>query len=357
MRKRRGRGEGAVFQRGDGLWCARSPRLDGVARSFYGKTKSDALAKLRQHKPGDAVAGQITVGDYLTTWLNGAAANKVQRATLDRYGLVVRKIAPLIGAVQLAKLLPGHVETMYTDLAASGESARGRQMAGVVLGTALRHAVRLKLIPTNPVNDIPKPRPAKKEMRVWTAEQVKAFLAAASSSRLYALYVLAVTTGMRCGELFGLQWGDIDFATGHLSVQRTLEEIRGRFQLKEPKTAGSRRRIDLPRVAVDALIVHKQFGNTSAVQVFCDRQGGFLRRSNVQRRSFRKLTRAAGLPPIRFHDLRHTAATLLLATGENPKVVSERLGHAGVEITLDTYAHVLPTMQAAAVRRIDAMLA
>lgn len=360
-KSRRGRGEGAVFQRSDGLWCARTAKVAGVARTFYGKTKAEALAKMRAFQPGTVDVTQMTVKAYLVSWLEGAAKNKVQAGTLDRYrSCMEAKAYPHIGSIQLAKLAPAHIEKWYADLAAAGESPRGRQMAGVVLGTALRHAVRLKLIPHSPVNDIPKPRPPKKEMKVWTNEQVRAFLAAASSDRLHSLYVLAVSTGMREGELFGLQWQDIDLAAGSLSVQRTLEELRGKFVLKEPKTKGSRRRIDLPRMAVESLFDHKRRllaeGNAAAVQVFCDSDGGFLRRSNVQRRSFGPLMKAAGLPRIRFHDLRHTAATCLLADGENVKVVSERLGHASIEITLDTYAHVLPTMQAAAVKRIDRML-
>ena len=361
-RTRRGRGEGSVYQRLDGLWCAITPKETGKRKSLYGKTKAEVLKKLREYRPGAGDATRLTVKEYLASWLDGPARNKVEASTLDRYRMIFNgQVYPHLGGLLLVKLAPYHVQELYAALERAGESARSRELAGTVLGTALRHAVRLKLIPHNPVSDIPKPRPVKREMRVWSAGQVKSFLKTAATDRLHALYVLAVSTGMRSGELFGLQWGDVDLEAGSLSVNRTLEELHGQFRLKEPKTAKSRRRIDLPKMAVDALHDHRRRmlaeGNAGAVQVFCDTAGGYLRQSNVHRRSMAPLMVAAELPRIRFHDLRHTAATLLLLAGENPKVVSERLGHASIEITLNVYSHVLPTMQKEAARKIDAMLA
>src|SRR5262249_54049173 len=149
---------------------------------------------------------------------------------------------------------------------------------------------------------------------------------------------------------------DIDFETGAVFVQRSLEQVGGKFRLKETKSSKGRRRIDLPKFALDAMHEHRKRmlaeGNANA-SVFCDRDGGWLRKSNVVRRSYRPILKRAGVPVIRFHDLRHTNATLLLLQGVHPKIVSERLGHASIELTLNTYSHVLPTMQMVAVEKLE----
>jgi integrase len=153
---------------------------------------------------------------------------------------------------------------------------------------------------------------------------------------------------MRSGELFALEWNDVDWDTSSVLVKRSLEEVKGQLALKEVKTAKGRRRIDFPCFALDALRAHcgrmRTEGHGSQT-VFCDEHGGWLRRPNVTQRSFRPLISEAKLPLIRFHDLRHTAATILLLANVHPKIVSERLGHASIEITLNTYSHVLPTLQ------------
>jgi integrase len=378
-RKRRGRGEGALYRRADGEWCAAiSAGYDAAGkrrrRVVYGATKKEVQDKLKdEHQTGFVETGRVTVAGFLCQWLESTVKPSVAPTTHLRYEQTVRlHIVPHLGSLRLRKLAPVHIAGMYDAQRKAGASARHQQMAGLVLQKALKHAVRLRLLAHNPCVDIDKPRPQRREMRVWDRDQANEFLTAAKSDRLYALYVLAITTGMRQGELFGLEWSDIDFDGAVVVVNRTLEEIRGMFRTKEPKTAKGRRRIDLPKIALDALHDHRKAmlaeGYLSG-PVFCDRNGGYLRKSNVVRRSFQgtiaKAHKAANekaakvksdavlLPAIRFHDLRHTAATLLLLAGENVKVVSERLGHATIMITLDTYAHVLPTMQKAAAARLD----
>jgi integrase len=358
-RSRRGRGEGSItFHEPTGLWRARKN-----GKTFYGHTKADALAKLAGYDPNAVPVSRLTVAAFLDQWLTTTAATRVQPSTLSRYRKSVRNIAAAIGAIEIGKLSAFHVEGLYAQLTAAGKSPRECQHCGVVLGCALKHAVALKLCLSNPVRDVPKPRVAKKAMQVWTAEQARRFLSESRSSRMHAAYVLALSAGMRMGELFGLRRADLflDAAEPYLTVQRTLEEIDGRpTRLKEPKTAGSRRRILLPPFAVDALRGHLRqqlaAGYAGAETIFTNDAGGFPRQSD-ERRRFQRIVAAAGVPSIRFHDLRHSAATLLLAAGEHVKVVSERLGHASIQITMDTYAHVLPTMQAAAVRKIETALA
>src|SRR5205807_7025156 len=189
--------------------------------------------------------------------------------------------------------------------------------------------------------------------------QVIRLLEAAKGDRLEALYVLAVTTGLRQGELLGLHWDDIDLAGTALRVRHTLHELNGRLWIGEPKTRRARRQVDLPAIAVVALRNHRERmmieGHPDEL-VFCDTRGGPLRKSNLVRRSFLPLLKRAGLPTIRFHDLRHTAATLLLAQGVHPKIVQERLGHSQISLTLDTYSHVLPGMGREAASKLDALL-
>ena len=362
-RKRRGRGEGSIYQRADGTWCASaSAGYDGNGKrqrhTAYGKTKAEAQERLQElQRDGLPDAKGMRVGDYLDRWLETHVKSTLAPTTYRRYEQVVRlHLKPHIGRLKLSDAKPVHIEHLYKSQKKAGSSDRNREMSGVILQKAMKHAVRLGLMTSNPCPDIAKPRPEKREMKVWDHSQAVLFLNAAKSDRLHALYVLALNTGMREGELFALAWSDIDFAQSRLQVRRTLEELDGKVRLKEPKTPHSRRQIDLPRVATDALQDHRKRmlaeGNAAA-PVFCDSGGGYLRRPNVARRSFKPLMQQAAVPTIRFHDLRHTAATLLLLMGENPKVVSERLGHASIEITLNIYSHVLPTMQKEAARKLD----
>ncbi len=364
-RTRRGRGEGAIYRRNDGLWCcsiSAGYREDGRRRRkvIYGKSKLEVQQKLREiQRQGFIETSRLTVGRYLDHWLETIVKPSLAPTTYERYRPVVtRHIKPYIGNIRLEKLAPVHVQQMYVAQAEAGTSKRNQELSGVILGKALKDAVALRLISVNPARDIDKPRPEKREMQVWDKEEVDRFLDHARGDRLYAFYVLAVATGMRIGELFALEWSDIDFERAQVTVQRTLEEIGGRLRVKEPKTPNARRKIDLPQFALQALQDHRRrmlAEGHIAGPVFCDTQGGYLRRQNVLRRSFRPLVEAAGVRRLRLHDLRHTAATLLLAAGENAKVVSERLGHANIRITLDTYAHVLPTMQRDAARKLDVL--
>jgi integrase len=368
-RKRRGRGEGAIFRRADGVWtCSVSLGYDEHGkrkrRTFYGASKQEVQEKLRKAQADYALghltdADQFTAGDWLTLWLENTARVKVSPTTYDRYKLVIdNKIKPHLGAVRLNKLTTFHVSQLDGILERAGESPRQRQMAVTVLHTALREAVRMKFLAANPCTDATRPKVAKKEMKVYDPGQVRQFLEAALADRLHALYVLAIDTGMRMGELFAVQWPDVDFAAGTVQVQRTLEELRGQHRLKPPKTAAGRRRIDLAAFTLDALNEHRkrmlaEGHDVKTGLVFVDEKGGFLRKSNVSRRSFRSVMQRAKLPRLRFHDLRHTSASLLLMAGENPKVAQERLGHEKIEVTLDTYSHVLPTMQKGAARKLD----
>ena len=299
-----------------------------------------------------------TVSEYLIRWLEDAARPSIRPTTYQRYATLVRNyISPRIGTVELGKLSPVHVQALYADLERDGVSPRMRQFIHAVLHRAMEQAVKWQLIARNPCAAVERPRVPRKEFRVLDADEARRLLEAAKGDRLEALLVLALTTGMRQGELLGLQWEDVDLKNGTIYVRRTLLEVDGRLTTGETKS-GRNRRLDLPKIAVEALREHRKrmmAEGHPGPWVFCDTKGGPIRKNNLIRRWFKPLLEKAGLPEIRFHDLRHTAATLLLTLGVHPKVVQERLGHSQISVTLDTYSHVLPSLQKQAASRLDAL--
>jgi integrase len=239
-------------------------------------------------------------------------------------------------------------------------SPRVRQLTHAVLRRSLKQALKWGMIQRNPCDAVDAPRVPKREIAALDSDQVSKFLKAAKSDRLCALYVLAVATGLRQGELFALRWSDVDLKRKVVSVRYTLVETPSERFLAEPKSTKSRRQVDLPQFAVDSLLDHRKRmlaeGFAAVEWVFCDTHGGQLRRSNVIRNSFKPILKKAKLSGMRFHDLRHTSATLLLSQGVHPKIVQERLGHSQISLTLDTYSHVLPTMQLEAASKLDQLL-
>jgi integrase len=370
-RKRRGRGEGSIYQRADGTWCATYSagyNADGkrIRRTVFGGTKEqvrDKLARVQTSKLDGTLAepSKLRLAAYLDRWVEDAARPTIRLATYVSYqGIIRNHINSRIGGVALTKLNPAHVQGLYADMERDEASARVRQLTHAVLRRALKQAVKWGLVPRNVCDAVDPPRVAKRTITPLTAEQVQALLMASKNDRLHALYVLAVGSGLRLGELFGLQWQHVDLEAQAITVCQTLLEVKGKLELAEPKTSKSRRRVDLPKMVVDALWKHKAKmlaeGFAAVPWVFCNSQGGPLRKSHFHRNEFKPLLRRAKLPPIRFHDLRHTSATLLLSAGVHPKVVQERLGHSQISVTLDTYSHVLPTMQLEAAGQLNRLL-
>jgi integrase len=382
-RKRRGRNEGGIYQRGDGQWVGSlslgyNDKGKRVRRTVYGASKKegqDKLDELRQKVRGGHPldAEKLTVAAYLQRWLDNTKKPAVGDTTFDRYEQHVRlSLVPYIGQVPLTKLTRYHIEQMYADMEKAKMSRAEQQKAGKALRSALKHAVTSDLIPKNPARLVPLPKRegSKKEVSPLEGTQPDRLLAAVAVDRLYALYVLALDSGMRQGELFGLLWSDIDFDRGEIFVQRSLKQRKGKLELKETKTKHGRRRIRLTRVTMDALHEHRkrmlaEGWDVKVGPVFCNTTGTWLCRSNFTLRSFNPALKRAGLleeraqagkPKPRFHDLRHTCATLLLLEDVNAKVVSERLGHAQIEITLNIYSHVLPTLQERAAEKLEGVM-
>jgi integrase len=371
VRKRRDNGEGSIYQRADGTWCATyssgyNEQGKRKRRTIFGKSKQAVQEKLRKLTQEISAGASIepnrmTVGEFLDRWLKDIAQPRVKVTTYSNYERVIRvHIKPELGGVMLPKLAVLHVQSLYGKMNRAGKSAETIRMVHAVLRRALRQAVNWRLIPYNVCAEVERPRIVKAEIVPLDAEQVLKLLKVAKGTRLEAIFTVAVATGMRLGELFGLQWPDVDLGAGVIMVKRALIEVHGKLHLMEPKTARSRRRIDLPQIAIDALKRHRQtmidMGWSDMPWVFCNVRGGPLRRTHFHKSVFKPLLKKAGLPDIRFHDLRHTSATLLLAAGVHPKVVQERLGHSQISITLDTYSHVLPTLQREAASKLDQVL-
>ena len=304
----------------------------------------------------------MSISDYLQQWLE-SMRGKVADTTWDRYELSVRLyLKPFsISRRRLDRLQPIDVERLYAEHCEKGASASASRRAGGVLTRSLNHALRLQLINSNPASLVPKPKVQRREMACLTPDELRQFLESAERDRLYALFLLAGTTGMRQGELLGLQWGDFDFDLCQVSVKRAIRERRGKLTVEECKTKGSKRTIALGRKVVESLIAHraamlKEGHASNGDWVFPNRNGGLIRKSNLVRQSFKPLLKNAGLPDIRFHDLRHTCASLLLNRGVPVTTVSRMLGHADAHITLTAYAHVVPGEQEAAAQAMSALL-
>jgi integrase len=373
--KKRGNGEGSITRRKNGGWMAQYAvhTAEGRKRkTLYGKTRQEVAAKLAKalsDREGGLTfdAGSLTVSEYLDRWLADSVKDTVRQRTWERYEQIVRvHIKPTLGRIKLKGLTPAHIRGLYREKLDAGLSPRTVQYIHTTLHKALKDAVGDGLIPRNVTEAVRAPRPAKKEVRPLSPDQARTFLEAARGDRYEALYVLAVTAGLREGELLGLKWEDIDLDVGSLAVRRTLSEARsGRF-FEVPKN-GKGRSIKLTRQAAEALRTHRKrqnkerlrFGNLwqDSGLVFPAQTGTPMNAKNLTARSFKPLLERAGLSStVRLHDLRHTCATLLLGKGVHPKIVQELLGHATIAITLDTYSHVLPNMQGEAVSAMESAL-
>jgi integrase len=373
MARRRGNNEGSISRRRDGRWMGRYTihTANGPKqRAVYGKTREDAAEKLTNamaDRNGGIVydAGKQTVGEYLTRWLADSVKDTVRQRTYERYESIVRvHLVPAIGRIKLKALTPAHVRGLYRDRLDSGLSPRSVLHIHRTLYSGLNQAVSDGLIPRNAAGTVRPPRPRKEEIRPLGREQVRTFLDTVSGDRLEALYVVAVTAGLRRGELQGLKWDDVDLEAGTIQVRRTLSEPRGRYIFEAPKS-GKGRSIRLTLRATVALRVHRKRQLEERMQkaglwqehglVFPSGIGTPLLGGNLNR-AFKAVLRRSGLPEIRFHDLRHTTATLLLRQGVNPKFVQELLGHADISLTLNVYSHVLPDMGDAASSAMDEAL-
>jgi integrase len=370
-KSRRGpRGEGSVYHRADGRWAAQVPLADGGRKVIYRKTEKEALSALRkalnEQEQGTLATGpQQTLKTYLMHWLEEVHRPTIRLSTYVKYRkLIYTYIIPALGHIRLQKLTPQQVLALYRRKEKEGLSPKTINSIHGVLHKALDNAVRWNLVSRNVCDLVSPPRIVKREIQTLTMKQARNLVQAAHGHRLEVILMLAITTAMRRGELLGLKWSDIDFDNHFLQVRRTLDFIAGYggYVETEPKTAMARRRIMLPDFVINALMQHRvqqlelrlKAGADWQEQdyVFTGLKGGPLNPRYILK-MFDRLLRDAELPHMRFHDLRHSAATLLLSMGVNPKVVQEILGHSNISMTMDVYSHVLPSMHKDAMDKWD----
>jgi len=370
-----------IVKRGKDTWQVRIylGRDDKGKTRFFNETvkgkRKDAEAvetkKKREMDLGIFIEhSKISVDEYLDKWFMVAARPRLRERTYEDYvEYAKRYVRPAIGKRRLEKIKPLDIQALYTSMLDMGLSARTVRYTHAILSSALKQAVKWQILNSNPASMVNLPQIHRKEMQVLSAEESNAFLKAARDDEWYVIFSLAISSGMRPEEYLGLQWKDIDLTAGTATIQRALVWKRkgGGWSLEEPKTAKSRRTIPLPVSVVRELAAHRKVQLEARLKlgrayqnhdfVFATPIGTPILTSNLTRRHFKPILEKAGIPSsVRLYDLRHTCATLLLLAQTSPKVVAERLGHSTIVLTLDTYSHVLPSMQKDATVELEKIL-
>jgi integrase len=389
-KRRRGHKEGTIVQRSDGRWMASMQvGYEGGKRNrktFYGRTRAevqekltDALSNLRKGI-SPVLNERLTLGAFLLGWLEGTVKRKVRASTYRGYESKIRThLIPALGTVALVKLTPERLNTFFNEeltvppltrtklsqAATKQLSPQTVKHLRAILRAALNDAVKWSLIHRNVATLVDGPTVPYREVQVPSPDEARGLLEAAQSHRLGGLFTLCLATGLRQGEALGLHWPDIDLESGTLTVRRALQRIEGEFRFVEPKTRSSRRDVPIPAIAIAALHRHRARQREERLVcgsewqdsglVFTTATGRPLQGTAVTR-DFQALLAQTGLRRLRFHDLRHACASLLLAQGAHPRVIMETLGHSRIDLTMNTYAHVIPALRREAADMIDLAL-
>ena len=370
MAKKRGQGEGSIYRRKDGLWTAQVT-VEGKHNSKYFKTQQEArlwlLTTNSQIRDGLILSGaNITYEQYLNEWLI-TIKSTIRPKTHEQYTQIVQQhILPFLGDLKLKDLRPDNIQSLYNKKLKDGASERTVILIHSVLHRSLNLAVKWELLGRNPADAVTRPRIRRREMKTLDDTQVRSLIMVSKGTKYETLFWLAVNTGLREGELIGLKWSDLDWKTQKLQIQRQVQRTKDQgLMFCEPKSASGRRVVFLGKTTIEMLRKHfelqqteRQFAGAKWKEndlVFPTSVGTPMEPSNLLKH-FKDYLKLANLPDIRFHDLRHTAASLMLLKGIHPKVVQERLGHSDIGITLNLYSHVLPGMQEDASEKLDELM-
>ncbi len=373
MMTKRGANEGSIYLRRDGRWAAATSTGDGRRKYVYGRTQAEVTGKLRKAQQALAQGLQladerITVGGFLERWLDESARPVLRPKTYELYEAIVGgHLTPALGRTRLAKLTPDAVQSYMNQKIESGLSPYTVRNHHAVLRRALGQAERWGLLPRNVARLVSPPRAPREEVRPFTPEQARAFLDAVRGDRFEALYHVALALGLRQGEALGLTWDDVDLDASTLTVRHSLQRHDGEYRLIEPKTLRSRRTVGLPSQIAETLRRHRTQQREDRLRagpgwkgerwglLFCREDGEPLSSAVVTHR-FQATLRTAGLPRQRFHDLRHAAASFMLAQSVPLRVVMEVLGHSEIGTTANIYGHIMPEMSRDATDRVGALL-
>ena len=378
MAKKRANGEGNIRKRKDGRWEGRftaghNPSTGKqVIKSVLGKTQAEVKEKLKKAMEDAQTVdftknGKYTVGTWLDEWFENVAKIKVRASSHQTYkGYIDNHIKPNIGNIPIEKLTTMDLQKFYRKLLTKGRierieakdqpkglSAKTVRNINQVISSAMDLAVAQRIIPMNPTNACELPRIEHKEMQTIPAEQLQAFLNEARATGVYEMYYIELATGLRRGELLGLKWQDIDWKNGIIKVRRQVARVDGQIKEAPLKTKNSYRTVTISQQAIEVLKAQKK--KTNDAYVFPSPNGGPISPDSVNNMLKRVLERA-GIPKVRFHDLRHTFATIALQNGVDIKTVSGMLGHFSAGFTLDTYAHVTTSAQKEAAQTMGNIL-
>ncbi len=363
MAKRRSNGEGNIRKRKDGRYTAGFDPATGkqVFNNVLGKTQNEVKKKLKKaldesQKLDFTRTGKYTVSQWMEEWFENVCKIKVRPSSHQTYrGYIDHHITPYIGKIPIEKLSTMDLQKLYRKLMDKGRVERiesKKQPKGLgpktvrnvmqVISSAMDFAVAQKIITDNPCKAVELPKVEKQEMQTIPAEQLQAFLMEAKASGVYEMYYIELSTGLRRGELLGLKWSDIDWNNGIITVRRQVARVNGEITEAPLKTKNSYRRVSISPQAIEVLKTQK--AKTNSEYIFPSPTGGPVSPDSVNNMLKRVLARA-GIPKVRFHDLRHTFATIALQNGVDIKTVSSILGHFSAGFTLDTYAHVTTAAQ------------
>lgn len=369
MAKKRAHGEGSITKRADGRWqgavtVGHTPEGKQKRETVYGKTQAEVKKKLQEIKQrlatGTYSDTRLSLAEYLERWLKEKERTvKPRSAEFYRYN-IQKYIAPRLGRVPLDKLTPLQVQTMMSDIADSAGVSTANKCR-TTLNAALTQAVRWQLIHRNAVDAVDKLKETKREMSLWTPQQAAHFLDVAAFHRLYALFYLAMSTGMRRGELLGLRWQDVSPTA--VTIRQTLVSVRGQITVSTPKTAKGNRRVATSPDVFDVLEAHRVRQESERFTageawvnsglVFTTEIGTAIH-PDTFKRYWSKVQKDAGVPKIRMHDLRHLHVSLLICEGIDPRTIADRVGHSRTSMTMDVYAHLFEEQrQAAAISLLD----
>lgn len=375
MAKKRGQNEGTITKRKDGRYMGRirlGYDVNGkeVRRTVYGRTKREVLEKLdvlkqlwRQGYP--VAVEQQTVRQHLTCWLEEVAKPSIRPSTYRSYEQIVRNhLIPALGRNRLTALTPQHVQIMINAKTEAGLAPNSVRTIRAVLRKALNQAVKYGQVPRNVAALADPPATKHYEARYLNLEQARIFVTAIEGDRLEALYRVAVALGLRQGEILGLRWADIDLERRTMNVRFQMQRVEGKFQFVEVKSHQSVRIVDLPMMLMRVMRAHRARQNQERLLagdrwqdwelVFCTKHGTPFDGPNVTR-YFQAVLEGCGLPRLRFHELRHSCASLLAAQGLSPDEVRRLLGHSDIRLTLNTYTHQFPEMRRRAADAMDAL--
>ena len=380
MAKKRANGEGSIRKRSDGRWEGRytagyDPKTGKrINKNVLGRTQAEVKEKLKaamaecQGLDVSRAADEYTVAAWLRTWYELYAKPNIRTATANRYQLIIEVYTiPRIGDIKLKKLTTRHLQKLYKDLLDGGRVHPGKcQSAGLstttvrsahlMLHAALERAVKERLIPRNPTEDCIAPKPRKIEMQILPSEDMHAYLEVAKARDLLPMFYLELVSGLRKGELVALRWDDLDIQNKTISVSKQyVRNPDGSLELTRPKTENSVRLVSIPQAAVD-LLIQEHDKHPNSPYMFPSPITGEMYHPDSVVNLHKKILKDAGLPHIRFHDLRHTFATTALQNGVDVKTVSSMLGHYDAGFTLRTYTHATRQKQDEAAQTMGAFM-